>query len=110
VGVRIPVFAPHWARNHDNISVAVAVVFRLRSVSNQAKIYRVNRMLRKMGAGPAPPGVSPWRDRLRLAAADAYYAIPQALADFACVSPPGQQSLQRYDSHSNRPADRASFE
>jgi hypothetical protein len=77
--MHIPVFAPHWASNHDNISVAVAVMFHLRSVVDQAKIYRVNRVLRKLGTSPAPPGVSPGRDWLKLAAANACYAIPKAL-------------------------------
>ena len=29
-GVHIPVFAPHWARNHDNISIALSVNYLLR--------------------------------------------------------------------------------
>ncbi len=74
-GVHMPLFAPHWARNHDNISVAVAIMFDLRPVIEQGRIYRVNRVLRKLGATPTPPGVSSWRDRLKLAAADGYYAV-----------------------------------
>lgn len=76
-GVHIPVFAPHWARNHDNISLAVAIIFRLRSVINEAKVYRVNRVLRRAGLAPTPPGHSECRDRLKRAAADAYYSIPR---------------------------------
>ncbi|MGH9678160.1 MAG: hypothetical protein ACRD36_13735 [Candidatus Acidiferrum sp.] len=68
-GVHIPVFAPHWARNHDNISVALSVNYLLRPVLIQQRIYRVNSVLRKLGVAPAAPGVSDWRDRLKLAAA-----------------------------------------
>jgi hypothetical protein len=68
-GVHIPVFAPHWARNHDNISVALSVNYQLRQVLIEQRIYRVNSVLRKLGAAPAPPGESDWRDRLKLAAA-----------------------------------------
>ena len=58
-GVHIPVFAPHWVRNHDNISVAVSVNYELRSTLSQKRIYQVNRLLRKLGATPAAPGRSP---------------------------------------------------
>ncbi len=71
-GVHIPVFAPHCARVHDNISVAVAVIFFLRTVIDEGRIYHVNALLRKLGASPTPPGISRWRDRLKLAAANGY--------------------------------------
>ena len=70
----MPLFAPHWARNHDNISVAVAIMFDLRSAVDLGRIYRMNKVLRKLGAAPTPPGISPWRDSLKLAAANSYYA------------------------------------
>jgi hypothetical protein len=68
-GVHIPVFAPHWARNHDNISIALSVNYLLRPMLIQQRIYRVNSVLRKLGTSPTAPGVSDWRDRLKLAAA-----------------------------------------
>jgi hypothetical protein len=40
----------------------------------EKRIYRVNSVLRKLGAAPTPPGFSPWRDRLKLAAANRVYA------------------------------------
>jgi hypothetical protein len=73
-GVHIPVFAPHWARNHDNISVALSVNYELRPTFAEKRIYQVNSLLRKLGASPTPPGVSPWRDRLKHAAANGIYA------------------------------------
>jgi hypothetical protein len=73
-GVHIPVFAPHWARNHDNISIALSVNYELRPMLTEKRIYRVNSVLRKLGAAPTPPGFSPWRDRLKLAAANGVYA------------------------------------
>jgi hypothetical protein len=68
-GVHIPVFAPHWVQNHDNISVALSVNYELRSVARMGRIYQVNRYLRRAGLDPVPPGQSAWRDRLKLAAA-----------------------------------------
>lgn len=74
-GVHVPFFAPHWARNHDNISVALSVVYQLRPKLAEKRIYRVNSVLRKLGATPTPPGFSPSRDRLKLAAANGLYAV-----------------------------------
>jgi hypothetical protein len=79
-GVHIPVFAPHCARVHANISVAVAVIFFLRTVINEGRIYHVNGLLRRVGVSPTPPGISPWRDRLKLAAANGYRATRNRLA------------------------------
>ncbi|MCI0598439.1 MAG: hypothetical protein L0Y50_06250 [Beijerinckiaceae bacterium] len=73
-GVHIPVFAPHWVRNHDNISVAMSVNYELRSMLTEKRLYRVNGVLRKFGAGPTPPGISAWRDRVKLVASKALYA------------------------------------
>jgi hypothetical protein len=78
-GVHIPVFAPHWVRNHDNISIALSVNYQLRSMLAEKRIYRVNSVLRKLGSAPTPPGFSPWRDRLKLAAANGLYAAHHLL-------------------------------
>jgi hypothetical protein len=68
-GVHIPVGAPHWVRNGDNVSVALSINYELRSVHKLSQIYKINRRLRRLGAAPTAPGVSRWRDRLKLAAA-----------------------------------------
>jgi len=78
-GVHIPVFAPHWVRNHDNVSVALSVNYELRPMLTERRIYRVNGVLRKLGAIPTPPGVSAWRDRVKLAASNALYAAKHVL-------------------------------
>ncbi|WGJ14669.1 hypothetical protein QEV83_18965 [Methylocapsa sp. D3K7] len=69
-GVHIPVFAPHWVRNHDNISVALSVNYELRSGLREKRVYQMNRMLRKFGIAPAAPGASALRDRVKIAAAE----------------------------------------
>lgn len=68
-GVHIPVFAPHWVQNHDNVSVALSVNYELRSVARAGRISRVNRHLRRAGLRPAAPGASTWRDAVKLTAA-----------------------------------------
>jgi hypothetical protein len=64
VGVHIPVNAPHWVQNGDNISVTLAPSFQFleRELGN---VYRWNYYLRKLGARPLPPGRSAVRDRLK---------------------------------------------
>ncbi|MGQ0446116.1 MAG: hypothetical protein ACT4O2_13575 [Beijerinckiaceae bacterium] len=78
-GVHVPVFAPHWARNHDNISIALSVYYELRPMLAEKRIYQVNSLLRKLGAAPLPPGLSPWRDRLKIAAANGLSAANRVL-------------------------------
>jgi hypothetical protein len=67
-GVHMPLHAPHWAQNLDDVSVGVSLNFNLRSGARLAKLYKVNNRLRKAGLEPIAPGVSPWRDHVKLAA------------------------------------------
>jgi hypothetical protein len=55
MGVHMPVNAPHWAQNHDNISVTLAMIFQFPE-SALGNIYRCNYFLRKAGIRPSPPG------------------------------------------------------
>jgi hypothetical protein len=63
-GIHIPVNAPHWVQNNDDVSVSLSIHFRYRE-SELANIYRTNYLLRKMGLRPTPPGRSALRDRLK---------------------------------------------
>ncbi len=65
-GVHIPVFAPHWVQNHDNVSVALSVNYELRSVKRLERIYHTNRLLRRAKLHPAAPGASGWQDGAKL--------------------------------------------
>jgi hypothetical protein len=74
-GVHVPVAAPHWVQNWDNVSVAISVNYELHSVERTAKIHRINHKLRRLGLNPTAPGQSPLRDQLKLAAAGALSGI-----------------------------------
>jgi hypothetical protein len=63
-GVHIPVNAPHWVKNGNNISVTIAMTFQFHD-SALANIYRTNYFLRKVGIVPTPPGRSRIRDTLK---------------------------------------------
>jgi hypothetical protein len=62
--VHIPVNAPHWVKNHDNVSISVSVNFQFRD-RMLANVYRANYALRKLGVHPTPPGRSGLRDLLK---------------------------------------------
>lgn len=65
-GAHIPVNAPHWVKNDDNVSVSLSVNFEWRDES-RFNVYRANYFLRKLGVIPNPPGASKLRDRLKSA-------------------------------------------
>jgi hypothetical protein len=67
-GVHIPVNAPHWVQNGDNISVSLNVNFQYRDTM-RANLYRLNFLLRKMGLRPTPPGASLAKDKVKSMAA-----------------------------------------
>lgn len=67
VGVHVPVNAPHWIQNDDNVSVTLSVNFQFPD-AERAYQYRANHYLRKLGLKPNPPGLYPRRDRLKAAA------------------------------------------
>lgn len=90
-GVHVPVNAPHWVQNNDNVSVALSFTYELRSVDRLQELHRINRRLRSLGLSPAPPGRSPWRDELKLAtyrAARSLKKPPQVVRPYPVWTPP----------------------
>jgi hypothetical protein len=68
-GVHFPSTAPHWVENGDQVSVSININFDLVSIHKQLKrVYTVNRVLRRLGVEPAPPGNSALRDALKVRA------------------------------------------
>lgn len=66
VGIHIPVNAPHWVKNHDNVSISLNVNIQFDD-KVLANVYRANHYLRKLGISPLPPGRSKARDVLKAA-------------------------------------------
>jgi hypothetical protein len=79
LGIHIPCMAPHWAQNGDNPSIALSINFDLRSIERVARIYRLNHRLRRYGFTPTPPGISMWRDRMKLVSAKGLAATNRLL-------------------------------
>jgi hypothetical protein len=63
-GVHVPINAPHWVQNGDEVSITLSLNFQF-SDMERANKYRANYYLRKIGISPAPPGKYPHRDRLK---------------------------------------------
>ncbi len=68
-GIHIPSTAPHGAQNGDDVSAALSLNYDLRSVQQNGRIHALNRRLRRLGMDPRLPGVSAWRDRVKLTTA-----------------------------------------
>jgi hypothetical protein len=64
MGVHIPVNAPHWLKNGDNISISVSINYHGYD-SERGAIYRTNHYLRRLGLNPTPPFRSPAVDQLK---------------------------------------------
>jgi hypothetical protein len=68
IGVHMPVAAPHWVQNDDNISVTLSVNYELHSLRHLRQIYAMNRRLRRFGLTPTPPGRSIALDKCKYVA------------------------------------------
>src|SRR5262249_50747443 len=64
-GLHIPVTAPHWVQNLDEVSVSLSVTFRSDVSEAREAGLKVNRMLRALGWAPAPVGRRPFVDGLK---------------------------------------------
>jgi hypothetical protein len=65
-GVHFPSLAPHWVQNGDEVSVSININYDLKSIHHRMKrVYRVNRVMRRLGMTPTEPGVSPIRDAVK---------------------------------------------
>jgi ribosomal protein L16 Arg81 hydroxylase len=66
-GVYVPVTAPHWGKTLDEVSVSVSINFRSPSSIRRARVFRMNRMMRKMGLRPrsVSPRADFWSEQLK---------------------------------------------
>lgn len=73
--VYVPVKAPHWVRNGPEVSISFSITWRSRWSYREAYARGFNRVLRKAGLDPAPPGRFPARN---MAKSLAYRGIMKA--------------------------------
>jgi len=74
-GVHVPLCAPHWVQNRDNVSVAISITYELRSVDRLTRIHRINKRVRRLGFTPTPPGVSSLTDQMKLGVSHALSGV-----------------------------------
>jgi ribosomal protein L16 Arg81 hydroxylase len=63
--LHVPINAPHFVENDDEVSVSFSVTFRTRAADRRELVYMLNHKLRRLGVTPTPFGVHPQRDRLK---------------------------------------------
>ena len=62
LGVHVPVTAPHWVQNGDQVSISFSITFRTWASERRRIVHHTNAELRRRGIRPAPPGQHPFRD------------------------------------------------
>jgi len=65
VGLHVPVNAPHWVKNGNEVSISLSITFQNPSNDRRRAIYQFNAGLRKRGLKPTPFGKSPLRDSIK---------------------------------------------
>jgi hypothetical protein len=77
-GVFIPPRAAHYVENGPGPCAALSVVFSTAELEAEAKMYRTNALLRRVGFDPKSPGVSPKFDQGKRLFADVAMTIRRA--------------------------------
>lgn len=62
VGLHIPVTAPHWVENGNEVSISFSITFENSASERRSMIYSANASLRRMGLHPSPFGRSALTD------------------------------------------------
>jgi hypothetical protein len=68
MGLYMPFSAPHWVKNHDEVSISFSVTCNTRSSQRIEYVHRTNKLLRRAGLNPKGEGVSPAVDQLKFLA------------------------------------------
>ena len=58
----VPVKAPHWVENGDEVSVSLSITWRSEESDRQRRVYRLNRLMREHGLNP--PALRPGDPRI----------------------------------------------
>jgi len=59
-GAHVPCMAPHWARNGEQVSIAMSCCFDLASMQRLGLVYKTNHRLRGLGIRPRSPRDETW--------------------------------------------------
>jgi len=76
--VYVPVKTPHHVRVAGEPSLSLSLTWRSRSSDADARLHRMNHLLRRLGARPLPPGDAPARDKVKIFAHRIYAKLRRA--------------------------------
>ena len=65
-GVHVPITAPHWVQNGDQVSVSWSITFRSDFSARRESVYKVNHRLRALRVTPGPVGAHPAVDAAKI--------------------------------------------
>lgn len=65
LGVHVPLTAPHWVQNGDQVSISFSITFRTPASEQKRMVSHTNAYLRRAGLAPLPHGQSPLRDAIK---------------------------------------------
>ncbi len=74
-GLHVPVTAPHFVKNGDQVSISLSITFQNPENERRRTLYHANAELRKRGLNPAGAGESKLRDGVKVGA---YRALRRA--------------------------------
>jgi hypothetical protein len=77
-GIHIPINAPHWLQNGDDVSISVSINYHPWE-SERGNIYCLNYHLRKLKLKPTPPFKSPALDAIKRPAGEVIRRIRWAI-------------------------------
>ena len=60
----VPVTAPHWVQNGEQVSLSLSITWRSRESRRESHLHKVNRSVRKLGLRPPKPGQRKLRDEM----------------------------------------------
>ena len=93
-GLYFPSTTPHmtktatdWVVPGDGVSISIGVNFYTSVTRRYALVHQVNRLMRRFGFTPTPPGKSAWRDILKAPLGKAVIAVQKRRKNY--VPPPG---------------------
>jgi hypothetical protein len=66
-GVHVPLNAPHWVKNFDEVSISFSITFNTVRSEFLNDVYAVNAQLRRLRLTPHPPGKNRGSDRAKAA-------------------------------------------
>lgn len=82
-GLHVPVKAPHWVQNGDQVSISLSVTWRSEWTFAEGDARAFNHVLRKAGLNPARPGAFPATNKAKALAFRALRRVhtPQPIKD-----------------------------